>query len=73
MFRLEIKGILRVFLSNLSLYQSRVFRAIEPIAVVYPSLVSELIPAMTQLVKDSEVKRGVGIDKQLRYVQGQLF
>ena len=54
-----IKQLLKVF-------QAKALKVIEVIAVLHPDLVVKVIPSLTQGIKDSETKRGVGIDKQLR-------
>jgi hypothetical protein len=43
-----------------------VFKTFEPITVLDPDLVANLIPAFKQSITQSEQKRGVGSDSQLR-------
>ena len=51
---------------NLGAYQNRVLKIVESVAIFSPDLVQPLVPKISQLVKINELKRGVGIDKQLR-------
>jgi len=41
---------------------TRLIKALEPMS----SLLVPLIPLMTEIVKDSELRRGTGVDKHLR-------
>ena len=53
-----------------SVYQARVFRVLETVAALCPDLYPDsLLPLCTHAVKMSEAKRGVGVDKPLRYVK----
>ena len=48
----------------------RALRSLETASVLHPELLSHVISAMTRAVRDSENKRGVGVDKMLRCVSG---
>jgi hypothetical protein len=63
----NVKALLRKFIllkkqTNLV----KLLKVLEPVALIYHALFSPLIPLMTQIVQESEVSRGVGIDKQIR-------
>ena len=53
---------------NVKIYQVKALKVLESCAVLYPALLAEVIPTMSSAVKASETKRGVGVDKQLRWV-----
>lgn len=61
-----IRSVLKTFIGKVALYQNRVFSVLESVAVLHPSVLTDLIPVMTQAVRNLEYKRGVGVDKQLR-------
>ncbi len=45
-------------------------RSLETVSVLYPELLGHVITDVTRTVRDSENKRGVGVDKTLRCVSG---
>lgn len=42
------------------------FKTLQPLTVLDPGLLTVLIPDLKQSVMQSETKRGVGVDSQLR-------
>ena len=65
--RLSVREALLEFLGHIKTCPSKVLRVMESVAVLCPHVVTDVIPAMTRAVKTSELIRGVGVDKQLRY------
>ena len=62
-----LRGCVHSFVGdNLNIHQGRVFKMLEVVCVQCPSLMTSLIPSLTQAVRDAERKRGVGVDKRLR-------
>lgn len=60
----------KFFEAHIRLYQAvKVVRTLDSVALLCPDLLKPLIPVMTTAVKASEGKRGVGLDKQLRYTR----
>ncbi len=73
-YRESLLKIFELFLENhLRVFQGRCLRVIESAAVIHPELIAELIPCMTQAIQASEKKRGVGVDKQLRYSSASII
>lgn len=50
------------------MYDHRVYSILEAVAVLDQTLVTSLIPTMTQALKDSEYKQGLGRNAAQRFV-----
>ena len=57
---------------SLAVYQVRVIQVLESVAVLHPSLARDVLPSLTRAIKASETKRGVGVDKDLRWGSTEL-
>ena len=58
----------RFVTEGVKMYTARALRVLEDAARLNPPLITLIIPAISAAVKASETKRGVGVDKQLRWV-----
>ena len=66
-YREELLKVLRGFLSHhIHVHQGSVLHCLESVAVLHPDLVTKLIPDCSRIIGQSETKRGVGVDSQLR-------
>ena len=62
-----LESILRTFVSSqFAEHDKRVLKVLSTVSVLCPLLVSRCIADVTSSVRQLEVKRGVGVDKQLR-------
>ena len=66
-YRTALAETLKGFLAHMKGSHGRVLKVLESVSVLCPSIVVDVIPAMTQAVKTSESLRGVGVDKELRF------
>ncbi|KAK2190755.1 hypothetical protein NP493_71g05042 [Ridgeia piscesae] len=64
--RTALAETLKGFLAHMKGSHGRVLKVLESVSVLCPSIVVDVIAAMTQAVKTSESLRGVGVDKELR-------
>ncbi|XP_013383279.1 protein MMS22-like [Lingula anatina] len=65
--RFSVTEILRNFISkNIKVYQLRLLKVVDMVSVLYPDVVLDLVPQLTQSLYDIEAKRGVGADTVLR-------
>lgn len=56
-----------------TVYDNQVYSILEIVAVLDQSLVISLIPAMTEALRNSEYKQGLGRNTVQRYVWGSLL